>query len=120
MSQLLDECRSYVIAQFPDISKADIERKAQELKIKIEQTPDEITRRAMPRSKYIECAKCGKRFRSLKCHLTRKHGWYEHDYRKFTGLPDDIPLVCGELSGRRREVIETTNTTIKDRRLAAA
>lgn len=70
---------------------------------------NEVTTKAMPQSKYIECVKCGKRFRSLKCHLARKHGWYEYDYRKFTGLADDIPLVCGELSERRREIIKKTN-----------
>ena len=120
MSRLMDECRSYVRAQFPDANNIEIEKEAKKLMFQIEHTPDEITKKAMPHAKYIECAKCGKRFRSLKCHLTRKHGWYEHDYRKFTGLPENVPLVCGELSGRRREVIETTNTTIKDRRLASA
>jgi len=104
-----EECFKYLSMAHPDLGESEIRQMTNDLVAKIEKQPNEITMRAMPRENYIECVKCGAKLKSLVCHLYNCHGWTGWEYRIYTGLPEEIPLVCGSTSRNRRETVKKVN-----------
>ena len=53
---------------------------------------------------YIICLENGKRFKSLKRHLTTHHGMTPEEYRARWGLPADYPMVAPNYAAARSEL----------------
>ena len=53
---------------------------------------------------YIVCLEDGKRFKSLKRHLTAKYGMTPDEYRRKWNLPADYPMVAPSYSRTRSKL----------------
>src|SRR5262245_1213955 len=53
---------------------------------------------------HIVCLEDGKRFRSLKRHLTANHGLTPEEYRSKWNLPADYPMVAPNYAATRSEL----------------
>lgn len=52
----------------------------------------------------ISCLECGKRFRSLKRHLSTHHDETPGQYRERWGLPADYPMVAPDYAAARSQL----------------
>lgn len=56
---------------------------------------------------YIVCLEDGKKYKSLKRHLTAHHGISPDEYRAKWGLPQDYPMVAPSYSAARSALAKT-------------
>lgn len=52
----------------------------------------------------IACLECGKKFKSLKRHLTTNHGMTPDEYREKWSLPSSYPMVAPDYAAVRSEM----------------
>lgn len=55
----------------------------------------------------IVCLECGKKFRSIRRHLSNAHGLEPTEYRAKWGLPRDYPLTAPSYAERRSELAKS-------------
>lgn len=53
---------------------------------------------------HIVCLEDGKKFKTLKRHLTSEHGLTPQQYKDRWGLPSDYPMVAPQYASRRSEL----------------
>lgn len=53
---------------------------------------------------HIVCLSCGGNFKSLKRHLSQKHGLTPEQYREKWNLPADYPMVAADYSKQRSDL----------------
>jgi predicted transcriptional regulator len=69
---------------------------------------------------YIICLEDGKKFKSLKRHLSSVHGMSPDEYRKKWGLPSDYPMVAPNYAARRSELAKTMGLGRREKAAEAA
>jgi predicted transcriptional regulator len=57
---------------------------------------------------HLVCLEDGKRFRTLRRHLTTAHGMSPHDYRARWGLAPDYPMAAPAFAKQRSELSKAT------------
>jgi predicted transcriptional regulator len=71
-----------------------------------EQEPAVPIKKSVTRDAVI-CLECGKRFRSIRRHLSNAHGLEPAEYRAKWGLPRDYPLTAPSYAERRSELAKS-------------
>ncbi len=69
---------------------------------------------------HLVCLEDGKRFKSLKRHLSTHHGMTPEEYRAKWGLPADYPMVAPDYAAARSELARTLGLGRVAAQLAAA
>ena len=68
---------------------------------------------------YIVCLEDGKKFKSLKRHLSSVYGMSPDEYRKKWNLPADYPMVAPNYAARRSELAKTMGLGRRQKKAAA-
>lgn len=70
----------------------------------VERQKPAVSIRKSVTDEFIICLEDGKRYKSLKRHLSAKYGMTPEDYRAKWGLPDDYPMVAPAYAAKRSEL----------------
>jgi predicted transcriptional regulator len=73
-----------------------------------EQRTPAVSVRSSVKPDGIVCLECGKKFKTIKRHLTTDHGLSVEEYRQRWNLPASYPVVSSEYAERRRELAKTS------------